>query len=63
MDLRLSGDPIASFRAFQGRILRVYEDMVGDLGLLRLDATLPVKQQQKILREAVESMLTASFAE
>lgn len=63
MDLRLSGDPVASFRAFQGRILRVYEDMVGDLGLLRLDATLAVKQQQKILREAVESMLTASFAE
>lgn len=57
MDLGLSNDPIASFRAFQQRILAAYETMVEPFDLFCLDATLPVKQQQRLLREAVESML------
>jgi dTMP kinase len=57
MDLGLSRDPIASFRAFQQRILHVYENMIESFDLVRLDATLPVKQQQRFLREAVENIL------
>jgi dTMP kinase len=57
MDLGLSRDPIASFRAFQQRILAAYEKMVEACGLLRFDATLPVKQQQRLLRAAVERIL------
>lgn len=57
MDLGLSTDPIASFRAFQQLIIREYETMVDTFAMLRLDATLPVKQQQRILRNAVEKML------
>ncbi len=57
MDLGLSSDPIASFRAFQQRILNEYERMASAFSLLRLDATLPVKQQQHILRDAVEKTL------
>ncbi len=57
MDLGLSNDPIASFRAFQQRILEAYETMVESFDLFCLDATLPVKQQQRLLREAVEKML------
>ena len=57
MDLRLSSNPLESFRAFQERILHEYERMLTSLGMLRLDATLPVKQQQRFLREAVENVL------
>jgi dTMP kinase len=57
MDMGLSRDPIASFRTFQERILQEYECMIETFGLLRLDATLPVKQQQRFLREAVEKAL------
>ena len=57
MDLGLSNDPIASFQAFQQRILQAYETMMTSFDLYCLDATLPVKQQQRILREVVEHML------
>ncbi len=59
MDLGLSRDPIDSFRAFQQRILHAYEQMIDTASyeLLRLDAMLPVKQQQRLLREAVEKVL------
>lgn len=57
MDLGLSHDPIDSFRTFQQRILNEYEAMVDAFALWRLDATLPVKQQQRLLREAVEKTL------
>ncbi len=59
MDLGLSRDPIASFRAFQQRILQEYEAMIDAFALLRLDATLPVKQQQSLLRDAVEKTLSS----
>jgi dTMP kinase len=57
MDLGLSHDPIDSFRTFQQRILNEYDAMVDAFALWRLDATLPVKQQQRLLREAVEKTL------
>lgn len=57
MDLGLSRDPVASFRAFQQRILNAYEQLVAAEGVLRVDATLPVKQQQRLVRAAVEEIL------
>ena len=57
MDLGLSHDPIASFHAFQLRILHEYETMIASYGLMRLDASLPVKLQQRLLRDAVETTL------
>jgi len=57
MDLGLSRDPTASFRAFQQRIIHEYEKMAAAFALLMLDATLPVKQQQRFLRAAVEKTL------
>ena len=57
MDLGLSQDPIASFHTFQQRILHEYETMIESYGLMRLDASLPVKLQQRLLREAVERTL------
>ncbi len=58
MDLGLSRDPLTSFRAFQERILQVYESMIGSYHLLSLDATLPIKQQQQMLRDAVADILS-----
>jgi len=57
MDLGLSSDPIASFRAFQQRILDAYTTMLDACTLLRLDATLPIQQQQRLLRSVVEQIL------
>jgi dTMP kinase len=57
MDLGISRDPVASFRAFQRRIIVEYEKMIEADSLLRFDATLPVKQQQQLLRNAVEGIL------
>jgi dTMP kinase len=57
MDLGLSNDPIASFRAFQQRILDAYETMIDPYALLCLDAVLSVKQLQHVLRDAVEELL------
>ncbi len=63
MDLGLSHNPIDSFRAFQLRILHAYEDMFASSAndLLQLDAMLPVKVQQRLLREAVEKALPAEW--
>ncbi len=57
MDLGISRDPVASFRAFQRRIIIEYEKMIEADSLLRFDAALPVKQQQQLLRNAVEVVL------
>ena len=61
MDLGLSHDPIASFRAFQQRILHEYETMIARYGLLSLDASLPVKHQQQLLRNAVKKTLPDEY--
>lgn len=57
MDLGLSNDPIVSFRAFQARISHEYAQLIKQGGLLELDATLPIRQQQQILRAAVAPIL------
>ena len=57
MDLGLSLDPIASFYAFQQRISHEYERLLDAYALLRLDAALPIKQQQYLLRQAAEKAL------
>jgi dTMP kinase len=57
MDLGLSDDPIQSFRMFQGRILDEYERMVEEFGLTVIDATLPVEEQQVLVRQIAQSQL------
>ncbi len=53
MDLGLSPDPYESFALFQGRIFEQYEQMVDTFGLHVIDATLPIAEQQRQLRELV----------
>jgi dTMP kinase len=57
MDLGLSDDPYQSFELFQGRILEQYEAMVPEFGLQVIDATQPITQQQRQVREAVAPLL------
>ena len=57
MDLNLSDKRIASFRLFQGKILKEYEKMVGEFDFEVLDATRPVHKQQKEVRRLVNNVL------
>jgi dTMP kinase len=57
MDLGLSDDPYESFRMFQGRILEQYERIVPEFGLHVIDATLPITEQQRQVREVVGPLL------
>jgi len=57
MDLNLSDNKVTSFRLFQQRIISEYEAMISEFGLTVIDGTLPVKQQQKTMRQHVKSVL------
>jgi len=58
MDIGLSDDPYESFALFQGRILQEYDEMVDEFGLTVVDATLPLVQQQEIVRETIAPFLS-----
>lgn len=55
MDLRLSIDPVESFRQFQGRILQEYDAITSEFGLEVIDATLGIDTQQRGVRSVVET--------
>ncbi len=57
MDLGLSEDPYESFRLFQKRILEQYELMVPEFGLNVINATRPITDQQRQVRELVRPLL------
>lgn len=57
MDLGLSTDPRESFSLFQQRIVQEYESMIQEFGLTVMDATLPIPEQQKRMRELIRPHL------
>jgi dTMP kinase len=57
MDLGLSSDPHESFKLFQERIVNEYEAMVKEFGLTVMDATLPIPDQQRRMRQLVRPHL------
>ena len=57
MDLGLDDDPYKSYEIFQGRILKEYEKMIKEFNLQVIDATLPLLEQQEIIREMIEPHL------
>jgi dTMP kinase len=63
MDLGLHPDPVESYRIFQTRLVAEYEKMVGEYGLVAMDATHPVEVQQRLLREAISPHLVRMRAE
>src|SRR5262249_13768500 len=57
MDLRLSDDIEESFRIFQGRIIDEYESMVQEYGLIAIDASQSIEDQQSQMRQIVMEAL------
>jgi len=61
LDLGLSDDPNESFGLFQSRILEEYERMVDEFGLTAIDATLPLIEQQELVREIIAPLLKGAL--
>jgi dTMP kinase len=54
MDLGLSIDILDSFRIFQGRVTENYIRLVDEFGLVKVDATAPITDQQQLVREVIQ---------
>jgi dTMP kinase len=59
-DVGLADDLEESFRLFQGRIIEEYERMVEEFGLIVIDASLPIEEQQTRMRQVVADALTGA---
>jgi dTMP kinase len=57
LDIGMSDDPGESFALFQGRIREEYEKMVDEFELTVIDATLPLIEQQGIVRQIITPLL------
>jgi dTMP kinase len=60
MDLELTDNIEESFRIFQGRIIEEYEKMIDEFGLVGIDATLSIEEQQAQMRQIVTEALTGT---
>src|SRR6266550_2109167 len=61
MDLDLSHNIEESFRIFQGRILKEYENMAEEMGFHVIDATKSIEKQQREMRRIFLQELGASL--
>jgi dTMP kinase len=57
MDLHLSTDPVESFRLFQSRVLREYDQMVKEYNLIVIDARESISVMQRQVRSIVQKEL------
>lgn len=57
MDLDLSPYPEESFKLFQGMIVKEYDHMVKEYGLLKIDGTMDIQKQQGKVRQIVSEHL------
>ncbi|MFQ5991956.1 MAG: dTMP kinase [Nitrospiraceae bacterium] len=57
MDMGLSQDVTESFRIFQSRILIEYEKIASEYGLITMDATKEIEDQQEEMRKLVSEAL------
>ena len=57
MDLGLSRNPAESFRLFQGLIKNEYDQLTREYSMVRIDATLPLVAQQRLVRQIVRPYL------
>ena len=63
MDLKLSNDPYESYMIFQGRVIKEYQKMVDEFGLVQLDATDSIHSKQVKIREMLCDILRAKGIE
>ena len=59
-DVGLADDLEESFRIFQSRIIEEYESMVEEFGLVVIDASLPIEEQQTQMRKVVAETLVGA---
>ncbi|MCC6443918.1 MAG: dTMP kinase [Armatimonadetes bacterium] len=57
MDVTDKSDPVESFRDFQGRVLKRYDEMSAEYDLTVMDATHPIDVQQREVRKVVLNAL------
>ncbi|MCZ7582421.1 MAG: dTMP kinase [Deltaproteobacteria bacterium] len=57
MDMRLSVDPVESFKLFQGMIMEQYDLMAESDGFVMMDATLPMDKLQQTMRQIVQTRI------
>jgi dTMP kinase len=57
MDLNLSNDPYESYRIFHGRIIDEYESMIEKEGMIVIDGTNDIEEQQEQMRRKVMELL------
>ena len=57
MDLKLSNDPYESYMIFQGRVIKEYQKMVKEFGLVQLDAMDSIHSKQVKIREMLCNIL------
>lgn len=57
MDLKLSNDPYESYKIFQGRVIKEYQSMVDEFGLVKLDAVDSIHSKQVKIREMLIEIL------
>lgn len=57
MDMKLSNDPYVSYKIFQGKVLNEYDKMREEYGLVKIDATETIHQQQIKFRKLVTDLL------
>jgi dTMP kinase len=63
MDLRLSPEPVESFRLFQGRVLDEYDRLAVEYGFQVIDGTKPIDTQQQQVRSKVSRLYSQQAAE
>jgi dTMP kinase len=61
MDLALSRIPSESFRLFQGLIQNEYDHLANEYNMVRIDATLRLIDQQRLVRQIVEPYLEGAI--
>ncbi len=57
LDMGFAEEPLESFRIFQGRILEEYDALCSEFQIRRIDATLPLIEQQARFRAVVREQL------
>lgn len=57
MDVGLSADPVESFRMFQSRVLKIYDQLTVEFGFNTIDATGEIPVQQRVFRKMMQEVL------
>ena len=57
MDLKISNDPYESYVIFQSRVIEEYKNMLGEFGIVKLDANDTIHKKQVEIRKMLKKIL------